>query len=65
MKELFPEKCCFSDEARQSGGHENASGRNMMWYEQDSFGSGEGQEEGSCEHGKEPSGSIKCLKILE
>jgi hypothetical protein len=43
MKELFPEKFCLSDEARQPGGKENRRGRNMIWYEQDSFGSREGQ----------------------
>jgi hypothetical protein len=32
----------------------------MGWY-----GSGYGPMEGSCEHGNEPSGSIKCWEILE
>jgi hypothetical protein len=36
-----------------------------MGYGQDSSGVGEGTMEGSCEHGNEPSGSIKCLEILE
>jgi hypothetical protein len=31
----------------------------------DSSGSGYGPVEGSCEHNNEPSGSIKCWKILE
>jgi hypothetical protein len=31
----------------------------------DSFGSGQGQVTGSCEHGNEPSGSIKCGKFLD
>jgi hypothetical protein len=29
------------------------------------YGSGWGQVEGSCEHGIEPSGSIKCWGVLE
>jgi hypothetical protein len=37
----------------------------MGWYELDSPGPGEGSVAGSCEHGKEPSGSIKCWEILE
>jgi hypothetical protein len=31
----------------------------------DSFGSGQGQVAGSCEHGNEPSGSIKCGEFLD
>jgi hypothetical protein len=31
----------------------------------DSFGSGEGQVASSCEHGNEPSGSIKCGEFLD
>jgi hypothetical protein len=37
----------------------------MMWYGPDSSGSGKGQEDGCCEHGNEPSDSIKCWEILE
>jgi hypothetical protein len=33
----------------------------MGWYVLDSSGSGWGPVEGSCEHGNEPSGSIKIL----
>jgi hypothetical protein len=29
------------------------------WYDLNWFGSGEGPVEGSCEHGNEPSGSVK------
>jgi hypothetical protein len=32
----------------------------MGWYGLDRSGSGLGPVEGSCEHGDEPSGSIKC-----
>jgi hypothetical protein len=32
-------------------------------YERESSGSG--PVEGSCEHGNEPSGSIKCWEVLE
>jgi hypothetical protein len=31
----------------------------------DLSGSGQGPVAGSCEHGNEPSGSIKCLEIIE
>jgi hypothetical protein len=31
----------------------------------DRTGSGYGGVEGSCEHGNEPSGSIKCWEVLE
>jgi hypothetical protein len=37
----------------------------MVVYGLDSSGSGEGQMMGSCEHGKEPSGSIKCWEIVQ
>jgi hypothetical protein len=37
----------------------------MEWYVLDLSGSGEGQVEGSCAHGNEPSGSIKCWEVLE
>jgi hypothetical protein len=37
----------------------------MGWYGLDQYGSGCGPVEGSCEHGNEPSGSIKCLEVLE
>jgi hypothetical protein len=37
----------------------------MRWYGLDSSGSGWGTVDGSCEHGSEPSGSIKCWEILE
>jgi hypothetical protein len=41
-------------------------GRNRMgWYGLDTSGSGYGPVEVSCEHGNEPSGSIKCWIILE
>jgi hypothetical protein len=33
------------------------------WYGLDRAGSGEGPVEGSCEHGDEPSGSLKLLGI--
>jgi hypothetical protein len=29
------------------------------------IGSGEGPEEGSCEHGNEPSSFIKCWEVLQ
>jgi hypothetical protein len=35
----------------------------MGWYELDQTGLGEGPVEGSCEHGDEPSGSLKLLRI--
>jgi hypothetical protein len=37
----------------------------MEWSGLDRFGSGYGPVEGSCEHGNEPSGSIKCWEVLE
>jgi hypothetical protein len=41
------------------------SERNRMgWHGLDSSGSGHGAVEGSCEHGNEPSGSIKCWETL-
>jgi hypothetical protein len=37
----------------------------MGWYGLDSSGLGYGPAEGFCEHGNEPSGSIKFCEILE
>jgi hypothetical protein len=37
----------------------------MGWYGLDWSGLGEGPVEGFCQHGNEPSGSIKCWKVLE
>jgi hypothetical protein len=37
----------------------------MGWYGLDWLGSGQGPVEGSCEHGNEPSGSIKFWEVLE
>jgi hypothetical protein len=37
----------------------------MGRYKLDGSGSGQGPVEGSCEHGNEPSGSIKCWEVLE
>jgi hypothetical protein len=37
----------------------------MGWCGLDSYGSGQGPVEGSCEHGTEPSGSIKCWEVIE
>jgi hypothetical protein len=37
----------------------------MGWSGLDGYGSGYGPVEGSCEHGIEPSGSIKCWEVLE
>jgi hypothetical protein len=37
----------------------------MGRYGLDSIGSGLGPVAGFCEHGNEPSGSIKCWEILE
>jgi hypothetical protein len=37
----------------------------MGWYGLDRSGSGWAPVEGSCEHGDEPSGSIKCWEVLE
>jgi hypothetical protein len=37
----------------------------MRWYGLDKYGSGQGPVEGSCEHGDQPSGSIKCWKVLQ
>jgi hypothetical protein len=37
----------------------------MGWCGLDRSGSGLGPVEGSCEHGNEPSGSIKCWEVLE
>jgi hypothetical protein len=39
--------------------------REMGWYGLDSSTSGYGPVEGSCKHGNEPSGSMKCWEILE
>jgi hypothetical protein len=37
----------------------------MGWSGTDRYGSGQGPVESSCELGIEPSGSIKCLEVLE
>jgi hypothetical protein len=37
----------------------------MEWYVLDLSGSGRGPVKGSFEHGKEPSGSIKCWEVPE
>jgi hypothetical protein len=37
----------------------------MGRYGLDSSDSGQGPVEGSCEHGNEPSGSIKCWEIFQ
>jgi hypothetical protein len=37
----------------------------MGWYGLDRSGSGQGPVKGSCDHGDEPSGSIKCWDVLE
>jgi hypothetical protein len=37
----------------------------MGWYGLDRSGSGEGPVEDPCEHGNEPSDSIKCKDDLE
>jgi hypothetical protein len=37
----------------------------MGWYGLDSSVSGQEPVEGCCEHGNEPSGSVKCWEILE
>jgi hypothetical protein len=37
----------------------------MGWYGLKLSGSGQGPVEGSCEHGYELSGSIKCWEIIE
>jgi hypothetical protein len=37
----------------------------MGWYGLDRSGLGQGPVEGSCEHGDEPSDSIKCWEVLE
>jgi hypothetical protein len=37
----------------------------MGWSGLDGYGSGYGSVEGSFEHGIEPSGSIKCWRVLE
>jgi hypothetical protein len=37
----------------------------MGWYGLNQSGSGYGPMEGSCEHGNEPSGSIKHWEVLE
>jgi hypothetical protein len=39
--------------------------REMGWYELDCSCSGYGPVEGSCEHGKEFSGSIKYWEVIE
>jgi hypothetical protein len=39
--------------------------REIGWDGLDWSGSREGPVEGSCEHGNKPSGSLKCLEILE
>jgi hypothetical protein len=39
--------------------------RGIQWYGLDWSGSEYGPVEGSCEHGNEPSGSIKCWEVLE
>jgi hypothetical protein len=37
----------------------------MGWYGLDRSGSGYEPVEVSCEHGDEPSGSLKCWEVLE
>jgi hypothetical protein len=37
----------------------------MGWYGLNRSGSGKGPVDGSCEHGNESSGSMKCWEILE
>jgi hypothetical protein len=37
----------------------------MGWYGLDQSGPGQGPVGGSCEHGNELSGSIKCWEVLE
>jgi hypothetical protein len=37
----------------------------MGWYGLDQSGLGQRPVEGSCEHGDEPSGSLKCWEVLE
>jgi hypothetical protein len=40
--------------------------RDMMgWYRLDWYGSGQGPVEGPCEHGNEPSGSIKYWEAAQ
>jgi hypothetical protein len=39
--------------------------REIGWDGVDWHGSGQGPVEGSCEHGIEPSGSIKCWGVVE
>jgi hypothetical protein len=37
----------------------------LGWYGLDRSGYGEGPVQGSCEHGNEPLGSIKCGEVVE
>jgi hypothetical protein len=39
--------------------------REIGFGDVDSLGSGQGHVVGSCEHGNEPSGSIKCGEFLD
>jgi hypothetical protein len=39
--------------------------RDIGWGGMDQSGSGEGPVEGSCEHGDEPTGSLKCWEVIE
>jgi hypothetical protein len=39
--------------------------REIGWGGMDWIGLAQGPVEGPCEHGNEPSGSIKCWEILE
>jgi hypothetical protein len=43
----------------------NVKRERMGWYGLDRSGPGQGPVEGSCEHGNETSGSIKCWEVLE
>jgi hypothetical protein len=37
----------------------------MGWYELNYLDSGHGAVEGSCDHGNEPSGTVKCWETLK
>jgi hypothetical protein len=43
----------------------NLNRDSMGWYGLDRSGSGMGPVKGSCEHGNEPAGSIKCWEVHE
>jgi hypothetical protein len=73
-----PKRLNYRDHVKKDemGGACGTNGGNYWWegqkdlrermgrYALDRSSSGQGPVEGSCEHGNEPSGSIKCCEVL-